>query len=485
MENIFLALCITALNWGVYFPTIFYDLAMDDFQWWHKKRQVGLQPLFKDGRLAIRTWPQLKGFIDDRLYSGTTLGLNIRVEHCLTIALHNTICLLMFWAFGHDRVAFAAAALYAVNPINNQTSVWLNGRRYAVCIIAVLLMVIFPASSLVLYPFTGLLQVTAFFAPVLLVGHSPWYLVLIPVGLLFGWRRIKARCDARSSVMADGDLKTLRWTRLIVVVKTFGFFFWKMIFPQVCAMQYMDRIKWGQTKEGNEDAYKIDRAFGLGVLAFAVLLYAASHAPAWLVPGLVFYLLATLQWSAVLPITQVLSDRYCSMPNVFMMFFVAYWASKTGVLFVPIVAGLAVYYAVCLSVVMPMYENISKWYEYHFRHFPGLSWYRHNLISDLMNEGQKDLAFYHAVQGLMHDRKDFRLLMWGAILSVLKGRVKEAEDLLEEAGKNFYVNKEEEQRKEVEYLKEQIGKLRPVYKKAERLTEKEKALLLKRRGVRP
>ena len=470
---------IIIANLLIYLRTINNDLVMDDVQWWRTRKTDGVFKLSQIKNLA-----HARRFLDDRLYSGTTFGLNKRVEHSFRIFLHTTICLLMFWAFGHNQISYWAAILYSCNPINNQTSCWLNGRRYTVAIIAVLLMMIFPLSSLVLYPFTMLLQVTAVFSPVLLIGHSPWFLAIVPAAFAMGWGRIKVRCKARSDAMAEGDLKTFKWTRLIVIVKTYGFFFWKMLFPGVCAMQYPDRLKWGLTEEGNKDAYSIEGDFCKGIVALVFSGCLIVWLPNAYKPLAVFMALATLQWSAVLPITQILSDRYCSLPNVFMMFFVSYFAHMAGGFYVPIVVTLECYYVVCLSVVLPMYENLTEWYGYHFRYFPGLSWYRHNLISDLINEGQKDLALQHTITGLMNDKKDFRLLMWGSILSCIQGNLKEAGVFLDEAEKNFYINKEEEQRGEIAEARIQIKKLEPIYKKAKVMTEKEKDLLLKRRGVR-
>ena len=101
-----------------------------------------------------------------------------------------------------------------------------------------------------------------------------------------------------------------------------------------------------------------------------------------------------------------------------------------------------------------------------------------------MNEGQIEQARQQVVEGLFQDKKDFRLIMWGAIVCTMRGDIKSAEDFLEEAGKNFYINKEKEQQEEIDHLKIQIEKIRPIYKKTDRMTQKEKALLLKKRGVR-
>ena len=480
LENILAVSFILLFNVVLYFRTLNYGLVMDDFQWWRIRGQAGFFKLSK-----IRSLGNFKAVVSERLYGGTTFGLNIKMEHAFTLFLHALTCVLMFFVFGRNEVSFWAATLYACNPINNQTSCWLNGRRYSLNTVFLLVMMLVPVSSIALYPFSLLLQTTAFFSPVLLAASSPWYLLLMPIVSVIGWKELKEKCDTRSGVMPEGDLKTFKWTRLIVITKTFGFFFWKMIFPQACAMQYPDRIKWGQTEEGNRDAYSFNSSFIAGIWAFMSCIVLVLLLPSAYRQMAIFMTLAILQWSAILPITQILSDRYCSLPNVFMMFFVAYLAHFAGAFFIPIMIILIAYYIICLSSVMPMYKDLSAWYNYHLQRFPGLSWYRHNLISDLMNEGNKEEAFRVLVDGLYYDRTDFRLLMWGAVLSAVRGEVNTAEDFLDEATKNFYINKEEDQTKEIESLRSQIKMLKPLYKKTERLTGKEKALLLRRRGVRP
>lgn len=479
---------IAVLNFILYRETLQYGLVMDDHQIYAKRKRDGFLPINK-----IKNFHDFRGWFDEHFYTGTTFGTDEKLEHKVTLSLHIIICSLIYLVLGHNQISFWASILYSCNPINNQTSIWLNGRRYALNIILVLLMLAVPQLSPILYLTTGLLQVTAFFSPILLINHSLWYLVLVPIFLTIGWRQIKGKCDSRSIQMADGDLKTWKWTRLIVIVKTFGFFFWKMLIPQVCAMQYPDRIKWGLTKEGTKEAYEINRDFlkGCGAIFSTIFLFIIM--PNNYKPFVVFMGLSILQWSAVLPITQILSDRYCSLPNVFMMFILPYtiitYSNLLGVIgsYIGIFLLLAItcYYCICLSIVIPMYKDFTSWYQYHFNYFPALSWYRHNLIQDLMNEGKRDMASQQTYEGLLHDPKDYRLLRWGCIMSMLKGDSKKAEIFLNEAEKNFYINKEEEQAKDIAHLRKQIEFLKNLEKKASTMTSREKAILLRKKRISP
>jgi hypothetical protein len=257
-----------------------------------------------------------------------------------------------------------------------------------------------------------------------------------------------------------------------------------MLFPQVCALQYPDRIKWGLNKEGNDEAYGIDLSFWFGISALVCMFIMSIICPRIYLPYIAFTSLAILQWSALIPVTQILSDRYCSLPNVFMMFFLSYFVSLTGIFYIPIIIGFMAYYLVCLSVVMPMYRNLTSYYEYHFKYYPHLSWYRHCLIQDLMSEGKVEEAKNQTLQGLLHDKNDYKLLIWGCLMCIIKGDLINAETFVNEAEKNMYLNREEEQSKEIAYYREQLANLKPIEKKAKYLTEREKAILLKKKGVK-
>lgn len=455
---------------------------MDDHQWYHARRKRGSWPFFKDGKLAIKTFIELRCWFEDHFYSGTTFGTNTKVEHSVTLFLHTTICVLMYLALGHNQVSLTASLLYACNPINNQTSIWLNGRRYSLNIILVLLMMLFPMASPLLYLLTGALQVSAFFSPILLISHSFWYLILIPVFLCLGWKKIKDKCTTRISTMSHVEIMQYDLNHFIVIIKTFGFFFFKMLIPRVCSMQYPDRFEWGLTKKGNEDAYKINNDFYWGVLALFIVIIGIFLLPAIYKPFCAFLLVSTLQWSAVLPITQILSDRYCSLPNVFMMFFVAYLLHFLSLpIYALTVVSLIAYYIICLSVVMPMYKDLTNYYAYHFQYFPNIHWPRNLLITDLMNEGKHDMASQQIFEGLLHNRTNYELLMYGAMMSVKNKDLKNASAFLDEAEKNFYLNNEERQRKEVKTMRDTIKNLIPMIKKEERLTAREKTNFINKR----
>ena len=118
---------------ATYLPTIKFSVIVDDIKH-YEKIQKGLFGTLKDNfRL---------GNLISRLYGGGTFYTNkykhnTEIDHAFTIFLHAVVCVLIYLALGKNEISFWAAALYSVNNVNNQTSIWLNGRRYCMSIIFV------------------------------------------------------------------------------------------------------------------------------------------------------------------------------------------------------------------------------------------------------------------------------------------------------------------------------------------------------------
>ena len=131
------------------------------------------------------------------------------------------------------------------------------------------------------------------------------YSFIIAGGILiiFMLPKIQAVYFSRMNRIFNNDQKKWGSGRIIVVVKSYGFYFFKMIFPGVTLMNYPTLIQWGVTEKGNRDAYSINVDFFKGIAAFVATGLIISIPPLRLI-GL-FIFLGTLQWSAI-----VSSARY-------------------------------------------------------------------------------------------------------------------------------------------------------------------------------
>ena len=441
-------IAIVLFTFLVYFRTFNFGLIVDDVR--HVKDIEAPNSIFKD----VSIFENIKR----RLYGAGTLAIpsqkvNIRNEHILSTALHALIGVLIYKAFGSNLTSLSAALLYCVNPANNQTAIWLNGRRYAINIIAVLLMVITPY-AFVLYPLTAFLQVNAIFAPVLLGG---WCLLAIPVYLVLGKTIDRFRERVSNS---PADLKRLDFSlnRLIPITKCFGFYFFKMLVPGKTLMYYPTLYFWGMTKEGNKDAYALNKDFIKGVLALSLALLGLIMFPGKEKLYCLFMILSIVQFSNVTTVTQTLADRYMSLPNVFMMYFVASLLNPF------ICVMIAVYYATRLQTTFEMYKDILSFYDYHLYHDPkGLSARTFKMIECI--KSQDNFAAWELVRnGLYHHPKDFKMLYSGALcLAKINpvGNKEQIESFLKEAEENVYLGQEAKNLEMVNRLREEV------YSKAE------------------
>lgn len=435
-------LAIVAITFAVYHKTFNFGLIVDDM----RQREFIEHPegIFKNisffenikrrlygvGTLAHRVYVNLG---EDHIHA-----INVKHEHILATALHALIGALIYLAFGSNQVSFWAGILYVLNPANNQTAIWLNGRRYVVNIIIVLLMVCSPWAIL-LWPFSSLFQVSAVFAPVLLGGY---FWLLIPAFLLFGGLITKYReRHGRSPKDMRHDYSL---SRLTVIVKSFGFYFFKMLVPGKTFMYYSKLYFWGITTEGNKDAYAMNKDFAKGLLAVFLALTGIVYFQDSLKLYWVFMVLAIVQFSNIVSITQTLADRYMSLPNVFMMFFLSYFAHQTPYALL-IIGTISIYYLTRLQTTMEMFRNLEAMYDYHLYHDPqGLS-ARIFKITECIQGGDNFAAWELVRQGLRYHPKDAPMLYFGALcLAKINpiGNKEQIESFIKEASENVYMAQE-------------------------------------------
>ncbi len=438
---------IVLFNVILYGLSIKHGLVCDDIRQYER---------VKKGYISdINIWKYPIEKIKRLLYSGGMFGVgHVKRDHAFRIFLHTTICVLMYLALGRDQISLMAALVYACHSANNQTSLWLNGRRYAVNIIIVLLMILFKPLGILLYPATSLFQVSAVFAPILYGG---WWFLLVPVVILICWKDVKTKIDTRLKAVYTDDLKKYSWKRLIIIVKTYGFYFVKMIFPGKCFLIYPDLYFWGLSKDGNKEAYSLNRLFWQGILAAMISVCGAFYFKEQLFYMWIFMILSTLQWCNIISATQQIADRYISLPNVFMTYFISYLIHVYfGFYAVPILASLIVYHTVHLNYLMPMYKDIGRFYDYHNFHQP-MNVHCNCFKSHWYNmTGRAIEGFAQLMESHRHNRKDFKTLFLLSEACRMMCDFNGARHFIQLAGKSPYIGQEEVTRERVKLLLKEI-----------------------------
>lgn len=453
-------LLIVALNLILYVRTMKFLLIADDLGWYQRYREKGWCSFKKV--IENRRWFYLQKFLFERFYGGFTFGRNVSFDHLFTTFLHTIICVMIYTAFGSNTVSFWAAILYSVNPINNQTSIWLNGRRYAINIILVLGIIMTSglktgwAYAGLFYWLTTFFQVTAFFAPVLLLWKYPIILLGIPIFWFIKGDTIIKKVRQRYEKVKDADRREFKLNRLTIITKVYGHYFFKMFFPGVCAMTYPLLHFWGQTEKGNKDAYALNLHFYRGVVAIVISvaglgLFAYSHDYKMLCFW-AFMCLSLLQWCHIVPIVQDLADRYANVPNVFAMFFLSYFVHQyAGPYAMVILACFASYYIPNLITVMRMYRSEGMRWTYQRYYFPWLPAPLKFEVEWLIHD-RKDYprAWVLIQEFLKYGNDDFTILYQAAKCHQAVGKNAEAYNLVMRASKNYHIGQLEHESKLVE-----------------------------------
>lgn len=438
-------LIIFVLVFAFYANTFHYGLIVDDLFW---RKEVKT--------LAKRINPF--DLLQTRLYGGCTFGKSVLVDHVFQTFLHAVICVLMYFAFGANNISFFAAILYAFNPANNQTAMWINSRRYAVNIILVLAMLLIGPLGLFLYPLTGLFQVNAIFSFIL---FGPVGLLALPLALILFpyWKKLHEVFRNRYSIVPEGAKKQYGLSRITVAVKTYGYYFFKMIFPGRCLFYDKFLYFWGITKEGDRDAYSVNLDFLKGVLALAISAVGLFYFKDKMFWMFLFMCVSILQWSNIVTATMTVADRYMSLPNVFMMFFVSYLLNTfLGGYAIYLIIALAIHYSSTTSIAKSMYKDIFSFWRYHIYFDPAGVSARSFYVSELILNKDFISALSMAQDGLKYRPNDFKFLFQAAVCLRQFGNSENAIKYLDKAEKNLYLGQEERLMGLVSKIREAINK---------------------------
>ena len=305
----------------------------------------------------------------------------------------------------------------------------------------------------VFYLITPFFQVNALLTPILL---NPLYILALPLALFLGRKKIIHWFKKRRFLnYPEGERKTLRPEKIIIFVKTIGYYFWLCLIPRRILFYRDFLFTFGLTKEGNKEAYRMNSSFWVGVTT--LILIGFLIVKLWETPvsfGVGGWLLLSLQWGNILTYTMTQADRYMSLPNVFLMVALGWILTFCHPDYF---IALAIIYVVCLFDGMEMYKDLDSFYAYHIYHDPkGIPCRTFKARAEVEN---KDFtaAFETCKPGLHHNPNDFNMFL---IMSLCCAHLRAAEQsiaLLKKAEENMYLGQEDRQKKEINQLKKLLG----------------------------
>ncbi|MBU1235093.1 MAG: hypothetical protein KKC77_19570, partial [Proteobacteria bacterium] len=307
---------IVLVNVLFFFRTIWYGMIIDDqaaFVVGHNLMQERMKTQSEAKTFWIDLWRQFK---QDYI-------LDPRVGHAFSFLMHMINCVLIYFVFGANEISLLAALLFAINPVNNQAAVWLSGRTYSIATSIVLLGVILYRIFPVFYGLMFMWSINGFMSPLLfLMSDVPLLaLTIFPMAYLMRRRYLgtmRARIATVTPVMKKFDYK-----KILLFFKTFAYYTTLCLFPLRIGMCHSYLHTYGLSDEETKPWHKIDVFFILGVALFiGIGWYVYTFGFKESMP-LLWWVILIVQWCNLIVINHPITERYCYLANVGLMYLIA------------------------------------------------------------------------------------------------------------------------------------------------------------------
>lgn len=431
---------IIIVNLALYFKTLRFKFVSDDFSVFHNP------PPFKNK--WHKRWLQ---FIGACKLKGTTYsfvwykGLKMAIikteeqEHFLALLIHTAICVSIYFAFGANQVSFVAALLYSVNPVNNQGTIWPGGRGYALPILSLLLSIGFPLLSPVLLYFCTWFTI-GFHGVLGLIGSDKWWLLaLVPILWLLHGKKFTTAIKLKGSYETFTKDKEYDLGKLVVAIKTFGFYFTLCLIPFRVTFYH----NFLQSLAGShEKRWKSiwDRYFWIGLFALiGIPVYCFLQ---WgpLAQALVAFLVTLVPYCNIIRANQEIAERFVALPNVFLMYALA----QIIVPYHALVTAFLAFYATRTFYTLVMYKDEYFITELAIIEDPHAWWAWHCRAMKRWDTQSYKEALILWVMAKLISPKEFKVLINIATCLRLLKNDKEADEYLRLAEENIVAGQEKE-----------------------------------------
>lgn len=438
---------------GLFFLVVFFfDKAMycgynvDDINMRGSIRDMK-KNAFSDGKITLQ---RVTSYIRSVLY-GAGLFKNEKQEHLFTLIIHYVNCCLVYAISNSILVT----SLWMLNPVNNQTTIWLNGRRYQLSLLCVLLSWKFNLLFLPAYSFAMLLHQSAFCLP-LLMFYAGKHIYLLPIAFvcffIFGYKDIKEKFKTRKEAFVKGsELHKITPKKLILVVKGLGFYFFHTLIPLKPRMYHEFLYYFSRYESSIKKGYSIwNLEFFQGVFVIGFISYEFFFQKnLWAFWWFIFQ----IQWTPAYPVTMMVADRYTTISSIgLMMILVKY------ILLLPMEFAIAIYacfmmlYFLKYQPLFVAYLSRENFFEYHINLQPDGVEARWHLAIRALQLKDPFTAFAILKKGLLYRPKDFKLLFLMSNALYVMGRIDKCYEYIAKAREVVPLGEEKDFDEEVERL---------------------------------
>jgi hypothetical protein len=432
---------LIVVNLALYFKTLRFKFVSDDFSVWKNP------PEFKNG--FHMAWLRFIGAAKLLSPSVRFFKLNGKphmailkteeLEHLLALLIHIAICVSIYFAFGASTISFVAALLYSTNPVNNQGTIWPGGRGYALPILSLLLAMAAPDISPVFLYFCAWFTV-GFLAPLALIGSSKWWILAsMPIVWALHTNKFRTAVQNKASMESFDEDKVIHPRKLILGVKTFGFYLALCLVP--FRITFYHNFLQSAAGSLKHKCYTLCRYFWIGLIALAAIIAYAVLVP-WniLTWSLFAWCVTIIPFCNLVRANQEIAERFAALPNVFLMYalaqliwpypsivaiFLTFYATRT---FYTLLMYKDEYYITEVAVI----EDSYSWYAWHVR-----------AMKRWDTQSYKEALLLWVMAKLCSPR-EFKLLMNIATVLRLLKNDKEADVYLKLAEENIVAGQEED-----------------------------------------
>ena len=328
------------------------------------------------------------------------------LSHSLNIIIHGLVCSLIYVVFGKNNVSLLAAILFAFNPVNTQVVCWISGKGYATSVLLLLVGMLVKEAFPLFYLGSLICSINTVFAPLVFVIEKPHYWVLLLLLIPFMAKRqydgLKQRMTTVTPFMSN-----ITWKRLIIVFKTYGYYFIHCLFPLKISMCHSYLHTYGIDKESTEKWYKLDKYLITGIILAGVAIYSLFNRTGMYL-GFLWFTIFIAQWLNFIYTNHPITERYIYLANVGLMFMLAKILSV-----LPygnyLALAFLIFYLTRLWYVMEQYKDLVTFWKTNAENFSDVALTYNQWGIMLSNQGKIGTSVDVMTEGLKKSPEDFRL----------------------------------------------------------------------------
>lgn len=405
---------ILLLNILFYLKTFRYKYVSDDLTAFQKKKTYTNK--------WIRIFDQLRG----------TTKYDLQQDHLITLFFHSLVCVFIYITFGQSDISFLASLLFAFNPVNNQGSVWMSGRGYVLSALFILMAISIPYLG-PLFLAGAVYYNLGFVASIVVFASKHWWIGLT-LPLLWYWRRKQFESNVVSKFKQEtfGEDKKINIGKVIVTVKTFGYYLVHALFP--IRTTFYHAFMQSMAGSQKDKAYKIDKYFYIGIICItSIFIYWFTHPWNMTSFALFWWCIFLGPFLNFFRMSQEIAERYAYAPSIGLMYVLATIINPypiLGAIFITMYATKMWFYMEAYRddyylCEYACFNSTDAWYAWHIR-----------ALKRWDTQSYREAAILWVMANLLSP-KEFKVLVNLATVLKLNKQFAEAETYLKKAEENI------------------------------------------------